>query len=113
MIVTIDIGGCYTEHKEFFDAMATAMQKDGHQVGVITGERENKRPRILAQLGFTPDFMDLWGEFETIPNGAQWKADRLVTRGVGLHFDDDATDLKRFTNLWVVKVLNGGAISKF
>mgnify|MGYP000964135028 CR=1 FL=1 len=112
MIVSIDYDGCYTEHKDFFDAMAISMQKQGHQVGVITGEREHERGRLMRALGFTPDFLDLWGEFETIANGAQWKVARLYDRGVGLHFDDDARELKRYTDLWIVKVMNGKSQSK-
>lgn len=120
MTISLDIGGCYTEHKEFFDALALAMQAQGHRVGIITGEREkdpytkaDNREKIKQQLGFVPDFMHLWGEYETITNGALWKAERMHQEGVGLHFDDDAREIKRYTDLWVVKTLNPGEMEKF
>lgn len=113
MTISIDLAGCYFEHKDFFDAMAKAMQKDGHRVGVITGERENKRAVLEKQMGFTADFLHLWGEYETIVNGNAWKVQKMATEGVALHFDDDATELKRYTTLWVVKVMNSGQKKKF
>jgi hypothetical protein len=113
MTISIDIGGCYTEHKEYFDAMAISMQKAGHRIGIITGEREADRAKLMGMLGFTPDFMHLWGEFETIINGNNWKVSRLLKEGVALHFDDDATEMKKYTDLWIVKVMNSGQIAKF
>lgn len=113
MKVSIDLGGCYFEHKEYFDAMARAMQKDGHKVGIITGEREQNRNKIMSQLGFVPDFLHLWGEFETIVSGARWKVERMLSEGVALHYDDDATEMKKYTDLWVVKVMCAGQEEKF
>lgn len=113
MTISIDISGCYNEHKEFFDAMAISMQKQGHRVGIITGEREEKRAHLMSQLGFTPDFMHLWGPYETIINGYKWKVNLMHQEGVSLHFDDDATEMKKYTNLWVVKTMNSGQVKKF
>ena len=113
MTISIDIGGCYNEHKEYFDVMAIAMQAQGHRVGIITGEREQRRAEILANLGFKPDFMHLWGEFETIINGNNWKVARLLQEGVAVHYDDDATEMKRYTDLWIIKVMNSGDKNKF
>ena len=113
MNISIDYIGCYTEHKEFFDAFAAAMQKDGHRVGIITGERESKRGEYERNLGFKPDFMHLWANEEFIVNGSQWKVDKMNAEQVQLHFDDDATHMKLWTNLWVVKTLNPADPKKF
>lgn len=113
MKISIDWGGCYLEHKEFFDSMAVSMQAQGHEVGIITGERESKKNQILGSLGFNPNFVILWGEFETIVGGAQWKAQKMIDNQIGMHFDDDAKEIKRWTDLWVVKVYNTGEPRKF
>ena len=113
MNISIDFNGTYTEHKIFFDEMAKSMQKSGHKVGIITGERETKRKEIEEALGFAPDFMRLWGEFETIANGNLWKAERLDEEDVLVHFDDDAKELKRYTGRWIIKTLNSGEVNKF
>lgn len=120
MTISFDLYGCYFEHKEFFDVMAKALQATGHRVGVITGEREvdanthrKNRPHLLSQMGFTPDFMHLWGEFETITNGNVWKVKMMVQEGVAMHFDDDAAEMKKYTDLWIVKVMNSAQKGKF
>jgi len=120
MNISIDWNGCYPEHKEYFDAMALAMQKAGHRVGIITGEREkdpynktDKTKEILGYLGFKPDFLVLWGEYETIANGNMWKAQKLIDNQIAMHFDDDATEMKKYTDIWIVKVLNRAEKGKF
>jgi len=113
MNISLDWGGCYLEYRPFFDAMAIAMQKDGHQVGIITGEREPRRQEIVGSLGFKPDFVHLWGEFETIANGYLWKCKMLDQENVYVHFDDDATEMKKYTDRWILKSLNSGEVQKF
>lgn len=120
MTISIDLIGTYYEHKEFFDEMAHAMQKAGHRVGIITGEREkdpytgmDNRERFLRELGFKPDFFYLWGPNETIANGDLWKAQRMELEGVALHFDDDATGMKKYSDLWIVKTMNSAQRNKF
>lgn len=124
MTISIDLDGCYFEHKEFFDAMAIAMQEAGHRVGIITGIREkvedvrtghvsDKRSELLGQIGFIPDFFHMWGQFETIASGSRWKVQKMIVEQVTMHFDDDATDLKKYTGGWVLKSLNSGDPKKF
>lgn len=113
MNVSIDWGGCYLEHREFFDAMAISMQRAGHRVGIITGEREHKKPQIEGSLGFKPDFLELWPELADITNGMKWKVDKFNQHAISLHFDDDATDLKKYTSMWIVKVMNSSKVNKF
>ena len=113
MKISIDWVGAYLEYKPFFDAMAVAMKKEGHQIGIITGERENRRQEIANSLGFEPDFIYLWGEFESIANGNLWKCSKLDQEDVYVHFDDDATELKKYTGRWVLKSLNSGESKKF
>lgn len=113
MNISLDWGGCYLEHRHFFDIVALALQDQGHSVGIITGEREAKRAAIVGSLGFTPDFVSLWGDFESIANGNLWKCKKMDENDVLVHYDDDATELKRYTGRWVIKVLNSGDPKKF
>lgn len=123
MNISFDWVGTYLEHKPFFDVMALAMQKEGHRVGIITNERDlvevpggrfhDRKQEIINSLGFKPDFIQLWGQFESIANGNLWKAQRMDVEDVYLHFDDDAHEIKRYTGRWVVKTLNSGEIKKF
>jgi hypothetical protein len=114
----------YLEHKPFFDMIALSNQKNGGRVGIITGVREieydqrtrrttNKKEEMIRSLGFTPDFVHLWGENETIANGNLWKCYKLDEEDVLVHFDDDATELKKYTGRWILKVLVGGQEGKF
>lgn len=113
MKISLDYAGCYLEHREYFDAMALGLQRMGHEVGFITGEREAKRNQIMGSLGFKPDFLRLWGDYETIANGNMWKVERMIEEGIAVHYDDDATEMKKYTDLWVIKVMNQGEKSKF
>lgn len=123
MNISIDYHGCYLEHKLFFDEMANAMQKAGHKVGIITGLREKEigydrrvkenKIEMLNNLGFTPDFVKMWGENETISNGNLWKAYRLDDEEIDMHFDDDATEMKKYTPRWIMKTMNHGEQKKF
>lgn len=120
MNISIDYAGCYTEHKIFFDEFAKAMQKAGHRVGIITGERERDpfsgadlKEQMKKQLGFTPDFMHLWGAVETIANNNLWKCQKMDYEDVLVHFDDDAAEMKKYTGRWILKSLNSSQIKKF
>lgn len=114
----------YLEHKPFLDELAVLFQKAGHRVGIITGVREkeadlqrmreiDKRKEITEALGFKADFMHLWGESEAIANGSLWKCEKMDAEDVLVHFDDDATDMKKFTDRWIMKTLNNGNLAKF
>lgn len=112
MKVSIDFS-IYHEHKIFFDEMAVGMQSVGHQIGFVSGMREHERVRINREAGFKPDFVTLWGEEETIANGNLWKCKRLDELDVLVHFDPDASELKKYTGRWIIKVLNSGQPAKF
>lgn len=96
----------YDRYKEFYDVFATSMQQQGHKVGIISGNREQERVKIERRLQFKPDFMHLWGEFETISNGSKWKIEKMEQEGVLVHFDEEATELKKFTDRWIFKSFN-------
>ena len=124
MTISFSWVGAYLEHKDFFDEMANAMQAKGHRVGIIAGEREkhadNSGRRVIDQraiveqsLGFKPDFVVLWGETETIANTNLWKAQKMDEQDSLLHFDDDAKEIKRYTERWVVKTMNNDNKDKF
>lgn len=104
--ISIDWVGAYLPYKEFFDAMAIGLQAVGHEVGIVTGERESRRAEIEASLGFKPDFMLLWGEYETIGSGGEWKARQLNNHEILVHFDDDATQLKLWSDRWIFKTMD-------
>ena len=111
--ISLDFHGCYLEHKEFFDEMAKSMQDKDHRIGIITGERESKREFIARHTGFMHDFVHLWGEYETISNGNLWKCQQMDKEDVLVHFDDDAKEMKKYTDRWIIKVMCGGVPQKF
>jgi len=113
MNISCDWGGCYLEHREFFDEMAVSMQMRGHKIGIISGERKAREVEILGSLGFKPDFVSLWGDYESVANGYLWKCKELDKHDVLVHFDDDASEMKRYTGRWIIKVLNSGDPKKF
>lgn len=120
MNISIETLGCYFEHKIFFDEMAIAMKKRGHRVGIITDEREKDpfsgediKEKILKSLGFKPDFIHLWGATETIANGNLWKCQKMDLEDVLVHFSSDATEMKRYTDRWIIKVLDSSQPNKF
>lgn len=113
MKISLDWVGCYLEHKEYFDEMVNGLQRQGHLVGIITGEREAKRPVIERSLGFKADFIHLWGDYETIANGNTWKVGKLMEHGIAVHYDDDATEMKKYTDLWIIKTMNNAERVKF
>jgi hypothetical protein len=103
----------YVRYPEFYNELAHSMQARGNRVGVISGNRETERGKIERALGFKPNFMHLWGEFETISNGSKWKIEKMIQEEVLVHFDEEATELKKFTNLWVFKSYNPDAPKGF
>jgi hypothetical protein len=68
---------------------------------------------MIAKLGFKPDFVHMWGANETIANGNLWKAQRMDQEDVLIHFDDDAREIKKYTERWVLKALNNAELPKF
>ena len=120
MNISLDYSATYLPYKEFFDEMAKAMQKTGHKVGIIAGDRERDpfsgedlKEKLLANLGFKPDFCHMWGSTESIANGSIWKVEKMIQEQVLVHFDSDATQLKRYTDLWIFKVMDPGQKGKF
>lgn len=122
MTISFSFAGCYHEHSDFFNDMAKAMQAHGHRVGIITGgvrDGSKDQPHVytkdemMKQIGFTPDFVYVWGQFETISNGNIWKVERIEYENVDIHFDDDATEMKKYTSRRILKVMNSGQLNKF
>lgn len=113
MIISFDWVGTYLEHKEYFDQMAKALQKAGHKVYILTGEREARKPEILKSLGFTPDMMILWGDYESIANSNRWKVEKMIDHDILVHYDDEASGIKQWTNRWVIKVMNSDKRDSF
>jgi len=123
MRISFDYNGCYREHKEYFDIMANALQKAGHEVGMLTGLREKEydynnnlrdnKKDMIDNLGFKPDFAIVWGENETISNGALWIAQKIMSENIQVHYDDDATEIKKYTDRWIIKTMNNGEMDKF
>lgn len=111
--ISFDYEGCYLEHKEFFDELAKAMQSRGHEVGFITGIREAEIPAMSERVGFTPNFTRVWGDYESIGNANAWKAENIHKLGVWVHFDDDATEIKKYTDRWILKTMNNAQMEKF
>lgn len=112
--------GCYLEYKPFFDVFVPAMQSAGHRVGIITGEREKDvysgediKSKILNDLPFTPDFVHMWAQTESIANADLWIAQKMDLEDSYVHFDENAANIKRYTDRWVFKSLNSANPNKF
>lgn len=111
--ISFDFIGTFTEHRLFFTEMAKAMQAAGNKVGIIANEREDKWFKYSKELGFEPDFVEFMKMDEEIPNVYLWKVQKLIDHDVLVHFDDDATRLKVFTDRWIVKTMNTADRGKF
>ena len=120
MNISLEFLGCYHAHKEFFDAMAEGLQKQGHRVGIISPLREkdpytgeDTRARVMRELGFKPDFVHLWGYNESISNGDQWTCQRMEDENIYIHFGPNGSTLKRWTTRACMKTMDNAAINKF
>lgn len=119
MTISFDFDS-YLQHKVYFDEMAMGMKNRGHRVGIITGVREKDpftnedlKAKLITQLGFNADFIRMWGQNESIANGNAWKVARMVDEDVLVHYDDDATEIKKYTDRWIIKVMLNGQEKKF
>lgn len=120
MTISMEYKGCYIEHRPFFDEMAKAMQKAGHRVGIICQIRdrdvytnEDLRAKLIADVGFTPDFLHMWGQTESISNAYLWKVEKLQQEDVYVHFDPDAREIKKYTSRWIIKTMDNADMKKF
>lgn len=92
MKFSFDLDGVCYERPEVFAAMARALQAAGHEVGVLSGHRQESGERVLAKLeslGFPR--MDFYfgrrpGDMDK--NGAVRKSRVIAAEGIALHFDD-------------------------
>lgn len=92
MKFSFDLDGVCYERPEVFAAIAHALQAAGHEVGVLSGHRQESGDRVLAKLerlgfprmdfyfGRRPEDMD--------KNGAVRKSQVIAEEGIDLHFDD-------------------------
>jgi len=102
MKVSIDFDGTLWSHMNFFREFMKAMQAQGHQVGMLTGHKQESEEHDIAKMeeynfprpdfffGRTPEYMHL--------NGAHYKSDMIVKHNIDIHFDDfdyDHPDTKK------------------
>lgn len=92
MKVSIDFDGTLWSRMAFFRLLMVALQSGGHQVGMLTGHRQDAEERDVALMisrgfpkpdfyfGRTPDYMHL--------NGAHYKSMIIEREGIDMHFDD-------------------------
>lgn len=90
--ISIDFDGTLWSRMGFFRPLMISLQKDGHQVGMLTGHRHTSEEKDIALMlsrgfprpnfyfGRTPDFMHL--------NGAHFKSMIIQREGIDMHFDD-------------------------
>lgn len=90
MKISIDLDQTLWHHQAFFRAFMRAMQRDGHQVGILTSHKfihEAADRALMEKRGFpNPDFYigrrDIGGDY------AKQKAVAIVNHGIDIHFDD-------------------------
>lgn len=97
----------YHQYPDFFDALYNA----NFDLGLIEGTRKSKFDMSLIK--FEPSFVHLWTDDEFIINASSWKCEKLDLEDVYLHFDVDASELKKFTQRRIVKTLNPADWRKF
>ena len=90
MKISIDMDGTLWQHQDFFRAFMKAMQKDGHQVGILTSHShkiESGDRRLMQGRGFTePDFF--LNRKDDSEHGAPFKIRTIKEQGIDYHFDD-------------------------
>lgn len=104
MKFSIDYYGAYVEYKQFFDEFARAMQARDHEVGILSGVRASEAKKF--KLGFVPNFVRTWTDDEIITNANMWLAQSIHDLDIMVHFDDDAKELKKWTDRLIMKTLN-------
>jgi hypothetical protein len=96
MKISIDLDGTLWHRQAFFRLFMRAMQKDGHQVGILTSHKvihEHADRALMRERGFpAPDFyigrpLDWRGDL------ACFKAGAILGNNISLHFDDDTVSL--------------------
>jgi hypothetical protein len=107
MKISIDLDGSFFAHPEFFTELATALQKAGHQVGVMTGRmkktQENDKKEVES-YGFKPDFF--YNRLDTAKGTPSMRFKAATMRGAGIdaHFDDEGDEISKRTNLIVIHI---------
>lgn len=92
MKISIDYDGTMWSHMAFFRAFMIAMQKEGHQVGCLTGHNAPMREKNIALMvarGFPkPDFWFGRTEEYVPRNGSIYKSVVILRENIDIHFDD-------------------------
>ena len=91
MKFSLDFDGTTWQHQEFFIAFMKAMQAAGHQVGMLTGHKENIKERdidLMLKRGFPkPDFW-LGRPNDASIHGGSFKPRMIEEHNIDYHFDD-------------------------
>lgn len=97
MKISIDLDQTLWQHQAFFRAFIRAMQRDGHQVGILTSHKFIHEPAdraLMEKRGFPePDFYI--GRRDTGGDYAAQKATAIVNHGIDIHFDDGTAEQVR------------------
>lgn len=92
MKISIDLDGTLLEKREFFAEFMRLFIDAGHEVGILTGhrqDREEKDREKLRELGFPSPSFYFGRTEEYMPlNGAHYKTMVIEREGIDLHFDD-------------------------
>ncbi len=90
MKFAIDLDGTAWKYRTLFAVLIRALQRDGHQVGILTAhspELEREDRRLLAARGFSvPDFFI--NRQEPVETGRPWKERMVREHGIDCLFDD-------------------------
>lgn len=91
MKISIDFDGTLWQHQDFFRAFMIAMQKDGHEVGMLTGHHMKTKSddfNLMKARGFpAPDFFIGRPDGGTI-HGGSFKPRMIEKHNIDYHFDD-------------------------
>lgn len=94
MKISIDYDGTLWSHMNFFRHFMRAMQEAGHQVGMLTGHKDQNGNRerdikLMVDRGFPkPDFWFGRTEEYWPLNGSIYKSMVILREGIDVHFDD-------------------------
>lgn len=92
--VAVDMDGMLLANVSFFLVFFSAMQAQGHQVGILTGRPESDKKenlKLLAGYGITPDFFVGKPDDPNLENGS-FKAAVCTKLGIDVLFDDFEAD---------------------
>ena len=94
MKISFDIDGTYTEYPRIFDSLAFMLQMAGHEVGILSGRKDNEadEDHETVDFGFEPDFeyyLDTDPDDDPASRSME-KSTKIQEEDIDMHYDDEA-----------------------